>query len=298
MAENRPRSVGGVLIRPMEPDDVPAAEEISADAFHALDVRLRAATDPEPVRRPPARSAAWVARTLGLLDTDGGGCWVAEDDGVVVGLATSIRREQVWCLVTFAVQPSRQGTGIGRRLLDAAEQHGAACPRAMLSASADPLAARRYHGAGFALHPQLRLSGAVDRRTLPAGTGVREGTVQDVGWMDDLDRALRGGPHGPDHTALAADGTLLVAAGRSGYAYASESRLAVLAARDEATARTLLWECLARSGDTFLAGHVTAANPWAVDVGLAARLELSTRGYLGLRGMAPPAPYLHDGALL
>ena len=43
---------------------------------------------------------------------------------------------------------------------------------------------------------------------------------------------------------------------------------------------------------------MTAANQWAVDVGLAARLALSTRGYLALRGMKPPTPYLHHGALL
>ncbi|QSR26008.1 GNAT family N-acetyltransferase [Nocardioides aromaticivorans] len=282
----------------MTPADVPAAEEISADAFHALDVRLRAAAEPEPVRRPPSRSEAWIARTERLVATDGRGCWVAEDAGTVVGIVTSIRRERVWCLVTFAVRPGLQGGGIGARLLDAAQRHADGCPRAMLSASADPLAARRYHAAGFALHPQLRLTGTVDRRALPVVTGLREGSGDDLGWMDDLDRTLRGGPHGPDHTALAADGTLLVADDHSGYAYASESRLAVLAARDEQTARRLLWECLARSGESFQAAHVTATNAWAVDVGLAARLELGTRGYLGVRGMAPPAPYLHDGALL
>ena len=39
-------------------------------------------------------------------------------------------------------------------------------------------------------------------------------------------------------------------------------------------------------------GHVTPANEWAVDVGLAARLSVTTRGYLALRGMKPPTPYL------
>lgn len=284
------------MVRPMTVDDVAAAEEISADAFHALDLRLRRAADPEPVRRPDG--SAWIARTRRLVRTDGPGCWVAESAGEVVGIATSIRREQVWCLVTFAVRPGLQGAGIGARLLAAAESHGAGCPRAMLSASADPLAARRYHAAGFALHPQLRLEGTVDRRALPAATGVREGTAADLEWMDELDRHHRGGPHGPDHEALAVDGTLLVAGDRGGYAYASPRRLVALAARDEAGARMLLWECLARAEGSFLAAHVTQANAWAVDVGLAARLELSTRGYLGLRGMAPPAPYLHDGALL
>ncbi|WP_418059489.1 GNAT family N-acetyltransferase [Pimelobacter simplex] len=285
-------------IRPMSPEDVATAEEISADAFHTLDLALRAAAEPEPVRREPDSAAGWIARTRRLLDTDGGGCWVAEDAGEVVGLATSIRREQVWCLVTFAVRPTFQGAGIGARLLDAAQEHGAGCPRAMLSASADPRAARRYHAAGFALHPQLRLSGAVDRSALPAVTGLRAGRSEDLEWMDEIDRHHRGGPHSADHDALGGDEALVVAADRSGYAYASASKLTLLAARDEATARDLLWECLARSGEGFLARHVTTANGWAVDVGLAARLELTTRGYLGLRGMAPPAPYLHDGALL
>ncbi|NHA00033.1 GNAT family N-acetyltransferase [Nocardioides sp. W3-2-3] len=280
----------------MSTDDVDIAEEISADAFHALDLRLRGAGDPDPVRRPDG--SAWIARTRRLVATDGPGCWVAEADGAVVGIATSIRREQVWCLVTFAVRPGLQGSGIGARLLAAAERHGAGCPRAMLSASADPLAARRYHAAGFALHPHLRLEGPVDRSALPVVTGLRAGTEADREWLDDLDRHHRGGPHGPDHDALAADGDLVVAADRSGYAYASPHRLVVLAAREEATARMLLWECLARAEGSFLASHVTAVNAWAVDVGLAARLVLSTRGYLGLRGMAPPAPYLHDGALL
>ena len=33
-------------------------------------------------------------------------------------------------------------------------------------------------------------------------------------------------------------------------------------------------------------------------VGLAAGLTVRTEGYLGIRGMRPPAPYLHNGALL
>ena len=44
--------------------------------------------------------------------------------------------------------------------------------------------------------------------------------------------------------------------------------------------------------------HVTSANQWVLDVGFAARLELHQEGYLGLRGMKPPAPYVHNGALL
>jgi hypothetical protein len=47
-----------------------------------------------------------------------------------------------------------------------------------------------------------------------------------------------------------------------------------------------------------MVGHVTPQNAWAVDVGLSARLELHQEGYLGLRHMRPPAPYLSHGALM
>ena len=61
----------------------------------------------------------------------------------------------------------------------------------------------------------------------------------------------------------------------------------------------LLWECLARNeaGEVSVE-HVTGANQWALDVGMAARLTIGTRGYLGVRGMEPPQAYLHHGAVL
>jgi len=84
----------------------------------------------------------------------------------------------------------------------------------------------------------------------------------------------------------------------SGYAYLDGTGVALLAATNRRTAARLLWTALADAGEEASVFHVTAANEWAIDVGLAARLELHTEGYLGLRGMAPPAPYLHNGALL
>jgi hypothetical protein len=62
----------------------------------------------------------------------------------------------------------------------------------------------------------------------------------------------------------------------------------------------LLREALARvpSGEEASVANLTAEQEWAVDVGLEAGLELSTRGYVALRGMRPPAPYIPDGAFL
>lgn len=284
----------------MRPADVEAAERLSAEAFHAVALRAAPRGAPEPERRRPDRAARWAHRTQALLRSDPAGCWVAEVDGALAGFATSAVRERLWVLVTFAVGPDLQGRGVGRALLERAERAGAGCDRALLSASDDPGALRRYWSAGFALHPQLRLSGPVRRSALPVVHGVRDGDLDsDRGWMDDLDRDLRGGPHGADHDHLAAmAGCLLVDDARRGYAWTSASETFVVAARDEATATRLLQEAVARGEEEFTVSHVTTANRWAVDVAMAAGLALGTEGHLGVRGGPPPAPYVHNGALL
>jgi GNAT superfamily N-acetyltransferase len=279
--------------------DVPAAERVSADAFHAVDLRLAPRGAPAPERRSPAGSASWIRRTSRFLDTDPGGSWVAEDDSGIAGFATSVVRERLWILVAFAVRPGSQGAGIGRQLMACAQAYGQRCDRGMLAASDDALALRRYHAAGFALHPQMLFEGKVDRSAVPAVNGIREGTPDDQEWLDDLDRALRGAPHGPDHAALAEMCRLVVTAERTGYAYTSGGGTYLLAARDEATARRLLWDCLASAeDDDFAVSHVSSANMWAARVALDARLTMRTEGFLGVRGMAPPVNYIHSGPLL
>jgi GNAT superfamily N-acetyltransferase len=284
----------------MQPEDVPLAERLSAEAFYDLDMRIPRPYETEPKKRPPERAEGWNRRTLRFLDTDPEGCVVAVDEHGLAGFATSIRREDaVWGLVTFAVRPGLQGQGVGKRILSEAIQHGAGCPRWMLSASDDPKAVRRYRLAGFDLHPQMALWGQVDRSALPNVGGLREGSLDDVELLDRIDRVARGAGHGPDHEVLASMGTLVVDTAGRGYAYAHTSGPALLAALDEETAVRLLWECLARTADEHaVVGHVTAANQWALDVGLAGRLTLGADGYLGIRGTAPPTTYLHNGALL
>ena len=116
--------------------------------------------------------------------------------------------------------------------------------------------------------------------------------------MDLLDRDLRGAPHGPDHVIFADVRRLVVTSGRDGYAYAAADGTYLLAARTEPTATRLLWECLAGADGHFEVSHVTSANMWAADVALRAKLAMGTRGFLGVRGMAQPAPYIHCGPLL
>lgn len=292
--------VGDLVVRPMRPEDVETAEQISAEAFLQVDLATRRPGDPEPSRRPATRSQRWIDRTRTLLDTDGPGCWVADVDGRTVGMVTSLRRETLWVLATFAVLPGHQG-GIGRPLLDAALLHSRGCLRGMLSSSSDPRAVRRYLAAGFDLHPQMVMTGRVDRTAAPSLRGVREATPGDLDELDSLDRRVRGAGRGDDHLLLAQTGRPLVVTDRasSGYVYVGDAgTVLALAATDRRTASRLLWAALTRTDGEVEVPHVTGANQWALRVGLDAGLTIRTEGYLGVRGMKPPAPYLHHGALL
>ncbi|OKI08297.1 hypothetical protein A6A06_34085 [Streptomyces sp. CB02923] len=147
----------------------------------------------------------------------------------------------------------------------------------------------------------MRTTGTVDRSALPAVDGLREGRPDDVGWMDRLDRDLRGAGRGPDHGRLLGTHRLVVSRDRTapGYVYLDErGRAVLLAARRTGTARRLLWEAPAASyGDT-LVNCITTPNEWAVDIGLAAGLIIGQEGYLAVRGMPVPAPHLADGHFL
>jgi GNAT superfamily N-acetyltransferase len=282
----------------MTVDDAPAAERVTAIGFHELDTRMFRRSWPDPQLRSSERGAIWVDRVRHLLGTDPGGSWVAERDDQVLGIVVSFVREKMWLLASYAVVPEAQGLGLGKALLAPALDHGRGCLRGMFNASSDPKALRRYHAAGFRLHPQMFLRGTPDRSQLPVVEHVREGGESDWDWMDSVDRRTRGAAHGPDHRLLTQQFRLVVSETSSsqGYAYV-DGGVALLAATDRRAASRLMWEAVA-SGDDVLVPHITPENSWAVDVGLAARLDLYQEGYLALRNMRPPKPYLGHGALM
>ncbi|MET7820759.1 GNAT family N-acetyltransferase [Micromonospora zamorensis] len=293
--------MGETQIRPMRVEDVPAAERASAVTFFEGDRLSRRVSEPEVQPRSAAVGKQWIDRMSYLVETDPGGCWAAMDGDDMVGFAISQNREQVWYLATYGVLPQHQGRGLGRQLMDAVLAHADGRP-GLFSSTVHPGATRRYRLAGFLLYPQMRMVGTVDRSTLPTVSGLSEGDENDIEWMDRLDVSRRGAGHGPDHEYMIRRMRLVVSrqSGRQGYVFIDEDlgQAKLLAAQDPQTASSLLWEALASSSGPTLINCITTANHWAIDVGLAARLDIGQEGYLALRGMTEPTPYLASGHFL
>lgn len=282
------------LVRPMRPQDVPAASATGWEAMREAGTRYGWHM---PAYDAMARDRMEL-RVEHLRRTDPDGCWVAEDDGEVVGVALAMVRESSWFLSLLAVAAGLQGQGIGARLLQRSLETADGAAAAMIVASSDPKALRRYASAGFALHAGLAAVGAVDRSLLPAVPRVGEGDWdRDGERVDGLGRALRGAAYGPDLDAYRAVGSRLLVADE-GFAVVKDSgELQVLGARDPRTAQDLLWAALAQARAEVEVNRLTGAQQWAVDVAVQARLNLQPGGAVCTRGaVGPLTPYLPGGA--
>src|SRR5690242_9362890 len=98
--------------RPMSEADIPGVFEVMGTAFADLERRLGSKYQGAPPKLAQSR-----IRFGRALATDPGGSFVAEQDGRVVGCASALMREGLWGLSMFVVDPSAQGTGVGRELL-------------------------------------------------------------------------------------------------------------------------------------------------------------------------------------
>lgn len=306
-----------MLLRPVRdtPQDAEAVCTIAATVLggsergpadpggRSATVRLPAAAGAEsegsaPEQAPPPGHIRRLART------DPDGCWLAEDTaGSPVGAALSLRREGTWGIALLAVVPRARGKGVGTLLLQRATGYGRACLRGLMYGPRLPGTARCCRRAGLTVHPVMQLTGRVDPSRLDAPDGgVVTGGSRQRDLMDSVDRRLRGGAHGPDHEELLRGHRLLVSddlAG-SGYCYLRGGTVELLAATSRRLAARLLTAALLSvpNGTAVRVGRLTAEQEWAVDVGLAAGLELTNAGYLGLRGMRPPSPYIPSAFFL
>jgi GNAT superfamily N-acetyltransferase len=152
-----------MIVRPAGPGDVPAMAAITTAAEVARAEVAPAASSPSPVADTPRIVDAGQHAYLSHLVARGRVA-VAEVEGVVVGFGAAVATGRAQHLADLFVLPARQGTGIGRRLLEAVM--GDAMPRTTFG-SDDPRAVPLYIRAGMrALWPNLYLAG--DPARLPA----------------------------------------------------------------------------------------------------------------------------------
>jgi GNAT superfamily N-acetyltransferase len=281
-------------LRPMREQDVEAVNDVSIAAFEDLSRRRG-----EPIAPRPKPHNAHV-RVRRLFDSDPGGCWVADgDDGALAGVALALMREGVWGLSLLVVRPDVQSNGVGRALLERALAYGDGARGGIILASPDPRALHVYARAGFSLHPTSSAHGSP--RGLAAAPEVRPFTDADHAMAAEVDRAVRGAAHGADLDALAASGCELLAFPGRGYAAWRDGELKMLAAADDEAAAALLRTVLARTppGAQATVEWLTSAQQWAIDVVLAAGLDLRPDGPVFLRGETGSfRPYLPGGAYL
>jgi len=280
-------------LRPLRDEDVAGADELAQAASEDLARRLHG-----PVS-PPGDAARAHVRLRRLLAADAGGCWVAEDAAGLTGVGLALVRDGLWGLSLLVVRPDMQSAGIGAALLRRTLEYGAGARAGVILASPDFRALRAYSRAGFALHPVLYASGRP--RAVAAAPEVRRFEPGDHELAAAVDRAVRGAPHGADLDALAAGGCELLTFPGRGYAAHRGGTVKVVAAFDDAAAAALLRTALAATpeGADAEVDWMTGAQQWAIEVVLAARLELRSGGAVCLRGAVGDfRPYLPGGAYL
>jgi hypothetical protein len=157
---------------------------------------------------------------------------------------------------------------------------------------------RAYHRLGLTLHPAVMATG--EPRDVRAPDDVQEGDAGDVQFTAEVDRHVRGGAHGDDVlTQLAMGQTLLIAPGR-GYAVHGNGALRMLAAFEPDGASDLLRAVFARATGAVTVNYMTAAQQWAIDVCMEAKLDVQVAtGVVFLGGdVGTFSPYIPSGAFL
>jgi N-acetylglutamate synthase-like GNAT family acetyltransferase len=129
---------GRTTIRPAQPSERHALEELQrrSSTHHPL-YREQLAAHPDAIDLPAEQITAGLVR-------------VAEQNGVVVGFAVLLERSGDTCeLDGLFVEPDRMRTGIGRRLVQDAEQIARERGATRIDVVANPQATAFYIALGF-----------------------------------------------------------------------------------------------------------------------------------------------------
>jgi GNAT superfamily N-acetyltransferase len=289
-----------VTLRPMTEADVPGAVKAFDSGFLAMRARYGLPVTASSLQNDRRRQN----RTRHFLATDPAGSWVADDEGVIVGMSQSFVREGYWVLSQLGAVPGRQGRGLGRELLQLAHSHGDPDGPGTIQCSRDPKAMALYADLGFALHPVVAAWGPLRPGVVarPPEVVRYEGnavTDAELDVVTAIDRAVRGSARTIDvQLMLSGGGTRLLLHEDQAYAVAMDDRIVTLGARTEASASLVLRAMLAEApeGETVEINWLTAGQQWAIGVLIQAGVELQPYGPVMVRGMpGPPCPYIPSG---
>lgn len=274
----------------MTATDVPAAIALTWDAFGI-----------------PADSsgllATWDARMRMMLRTDPAGAFVALDESrQVIGVVAALGRGRLWVLSLLAVRPGMQSRGAGRALMQAALDYRSDLTDRLIMSTNDPRAMRLYWQAGFALYPALLASGQVRPESVPEpDPQITPVASHEIAQLAPISVALRGGPHTEEMKMMAGVGARIFRLADRGFVVVSaHHEVWLLAAVDAEAAQALLWWGLAYAGQDapVRVRYVSGANQWAVDVLIAAGLDVVADGAVAVAGNPGPlCPYIPSGPL-
>ncbi|HEX7298507.1 MAG TPA: GNAT family N-acetyltransferase [Solirubrobacteraceae bacterium] len=284
-----------VAIRPMREDDTADADRVCMEVLYSPFPRLG---DGEA---EPVRAARQHARIRHLVATDPGGCWVAEHEGRVEGVALSLIREGIWGFSLFGVAEALQGCGVGRELYARCWEYGASARGHIVLSSTNPSAMAIYARSGLGLRPCVAAAGIPDLSRAPDLDGVEDAGEAGLEVADAIGRELRGAGHARDLPIPMAHGARLLVYEDRAFALARGGIVVMLAARDGDAAQRMLWALFttAGPGTTVNLEYLTAGQDWALPVILDARLALSPDGPMFAGGaLGPMAPYIPSGSYL
>ena len=280
-----------VAIRPMRAEDVVDADRVCVEVLYTI----------FPGEEEARRSARQHARIGHLVETDPGGCWVAEHDGRVQGVALSLIREGLWGFSLFGVADALQGRGVGRELFARCRAYGADARGHIILSSTNPVAMATYARSGLPVRPCIAAAGIPDLSRAPELDGIEEAGEAGLPVADAIGRALRGAGHARDLPVPMAHGARLYVYEDRAFALARGGHIIMLGARDDQAAQRMLWGLFLKAGPgaTVNVDFLTAGQDWALPVCLDARLSLSPDGPMFAGGeLGPMAPYIPSGAFL
>jgi GNAT superfamily N-acetyltransferase len=289
-----------VTLRPMTADDVPAAVKAFDSGFLAMRARFGLPVTGNSLQDERRRQH----RTHHFLRTDPGGSWVADDDGVIVGMSQSFVRQDYWMLSQLGTVPGRQGHGLGRELLRLALSYGDPASPGTIQCSRDPKAMALYSSFGFTLHPVVAAWGPMRPGMVARPDDVmryepEQVTEKELAVVGAIDRHVRRSVRTVDiESMLSQPGNRLLLHHDQAYAVAKDERIVTLGARTEESASLVLRTMLAEApeGETIEVNWLTSAQQWAIRVLTQAGIELQPYGPVMVRGMdGPPSPYIPSG---